>query len=1203
MRALHRFTCLVWMVLALTAWNAYAATYSYQPTTFSWEAPTTSVSWEQANTGFPIDDDKQLVNIGFTFNFGGVDYTQVRIFSNGILHFGADQSFHTDYTNEALPVNGADRFIAGYWDDLQPRSGGTVRYDTFGTAPNRRFVASWDALPHYSLSGTYSLQIVLYENGTFKLQYNGASTTGGSATIGVEVSDTDYTEYSFNTSSVASGMALLFFRGMMAEYAMEQSSWSGAGSVLDTSGNGNNASPLGAPSTALPSPATPPGTCRAGTIVSNTSTGTIEAIDTGIDVDTRMRRSGTISFWYKAASGWTTDDRQLLDATTTNGRSFSLAKRGNGTLRFAVTDSNNSTYTADSASFSYAANTWVHIAVSWSFGDAARLRVYVNGTQSGSTSTSNNSLSSSISTLYIGDNRSAQLGSGGTGNSADGQIDEVRLYTNERTAAEITADMNATRTCVLVNDYAITYPGGSTGLTCEPAQVTFTARDATGTAVSPGAGTVLTLTTSTSAGVWEATLASGGGTWSPSGSNNGQASYTWPGSESSFTARLRQSTPSTININVTDGTRAEGGGVDPSITFTNTAFRVTANGTTSAAIGTHIAGKDSNVGFGAQTLYLQAIRTDTNTGSCTSAFQNQTVSVELASQCNNPSSCVPSPGSQVRVRSSTGTMTAVGQNNGTAAPSSYTSVSLAFDAQSKAPLVFNYPDAGQITLYARYALPAPPSGQTMSGSSNAFVVRPFGLRIGVTGPGTGLSGASSTPTVVAGSNFNATLTAVAWKSGDDADANGEPDSQAQIAANAATPNFGLEPSGASATLTHALAEPVGGDAGSLSGSSFSGFSTGARTQAVSYSEVGIINLTAASTNYLGSGQSITASTNGLVGVGRFIPSRFALSSATLTNRATSSCSPTSSFSYMDEGLSLQFTLTALNASGIPTTNYRGSFAKLPVTSAGMSFGARDIATSTDLSARLDTAAGVTGSWGNGVASNLAATVAIQRRSAPDNPDGPFTQVKIGIAPQDADAVALAAAALNFDVDGTGGNDRAQIGADTQIRFGRLRVQNALGSERLALPVTMQVEYWNGSGFLVNTLDSCTRLARTNVSQSNYQLNLNACETAFSAATIGFTNGVANASLAAPGASNNGSVDLRVNLGTVPGGAQYCGSVGGATAAATSASRSYLRGRWNSSDDDTNPNTNYDDDPQARATFGVYGTDRAPNRLIYLRENY
>jgi hypothetical protein len=120
---------------------------------------------------------------------------------------------------------------------------------------------------------------------------------------------------------------------------------------------------------------------------------------------------------------------------------------------------------------------------------------------------------------------------------------------------------------------------------------------------------------------------------------------------------------------------------------------------------------------------------------------------------------------------------------------------------------------------------------------------------------------------------------------------------------------------------------------------------------------------------------------------------------------------------------------------------------------------------------------------------------------------------------------------------------------------------------------------------------------------NYQLNLQACETAFSGASIAFTGGVATAtpSLTAPGTTNNGSVDLRVILGTVPSSGQFQNYCNGVTqAGATSASRSYLKGYWNGTDDDSNANTNYDDDPIARAAFGVYSTT---NRTIYFRENY
>ncbi|MDW8469437.1 MAG: hypothetical protein RML56_11140, partial [Burkholderiales bacterium] len=249
------------------------------------------------------------------------------------------------------------------------------------------------------------------------------------------------------------------------------------------------------------------------------------------------------------------------------------------------------------------------------------------------------------------------------------------------------------------------------------------------------------------------------------------------------TARLRHNTPVTLSINLSDTNGAtEGSGADdPSLTFANAAFRVTDSaGNAVATFGTHIAGKPSNVGFGAQAdRFLQAIRTDTNTGSCVGVFQGKTVTVQMAGARINPTG----GSSQVEILNSGGSFVAVATSAG-APPGTYTNVTLAFDAQSKAPLVFRYPDAGLIQIFARYELPSPPSGVYMSGSSNQFVVRPFGLRIsGVT---TSASPSPSDPApYIAGQNFNVTLTAVQWKTGDDTDTNGVPDSEAQIAGNAA----------------------------------------------------------------------------------------------------------------------------------------------------------------------------------------------------------------------------------------------------------------------------------------------------------------------------------------------------------------------------------------------------------------------------------
>jgi hypothetical protein len=74
-------------------------------------------------------------------------------------------------------------------------------------------------------------------------------------------------------------------------------------------------------------------------------------------------------------------------------------------------------------------------------------------------------------------------------------------------------------------------------------------------------------------------------------------------------------------------------------------------------------------------------------------------------------------------------------------------------------------------------------------------------------------------------------------------------------------------------------------------------------------------------------------------------------------------------------------------------------------------------------------------------------------------------------------------------------------------------------------------------------------------------------------------------LATPGIGNDGSVDLTFNLGAPSG--SIC-----PVAAATSAGLNYLQGNWTAGA--------WDQDPGARATFGIYN-DAA--EFLYLQENY
>jgi hypothetical protein len=109
-----------------------------------------------------------------------------------------------------------------------------------------------------------------------------------------------------------------------------------------------------------------------------------------------------------------------------------------------------------------------------------------------------------------------------------------------------------------------------------------------------------------------------------------------------------------------------------------------------------------------------------------------------------------------------------------------------------------------------------------------------------------------------------------------------------------------------------------------------------------------------------------------------------------------------------------------------------------------------------------------------------------------------------------------------------------------------------------------------------------------VSLSNWQRDLNACETSVSLSGR-FNAGRGNLRFSAPGAGNTGSVDLAVQLGATASGSTCAGGV---ASAAGAASQTWLQGRWSGAA--------YDQNPAARASFGLH---RGSKPLIYLREIY
>ena len=80
-----------------------------------------------------------------------------------------------------------NNIIAGYWEDLNPGSGGTITYQTIGTAPNRRFIVYFNAVQHYPSGTPVSFEIKLFENSNVISILNISNTSdGGNHTQGIE---------------------------------------------------------------------------------------------------------------------------------------------------------------------------------------------------------------------------------------------------------------------------------------------------------------------------------------------------------------------------------------------------------------------------------------------------------------------------------------------------------------------------------------------------------------------------------------------------------------------------------------------------------------------------------------------------------------------------------------------------------------------------------------------------------------------------------------------------------------------------------------------------------------------------------------------------------------------------------------------------------------------------------------------------------
>ncbi len=259
-------TVLAFVALALDDSGARADTSGPHPSGYAWidsnaPDPTVAFSWIDVTSGAQApnatddDDDYDTVSLPFTFNFFGVDYTEVDISSNGFLSFttgsdcndnynwddtltpGVDAGHpipYTDFDCEGDSGWGGNPLIAGWFDDLDPGECGEVYYDTVGTAPDQQFVVEYSDVCHNdcdicAAGEGVTFEIILFEGSNdIKVQYqdtlfNGDGPAdimeenyGNTATSGIDKDDTVGLPYHWggeDVDALTDGLAVLYTLG------------------------------------------------------------------------------------------------------------------------------------------------------------------------------------------------------------------------------------------------------------------------------------------------------------------------------------------------------------------------------------------------------------------------------------------------------------------------------------------------------------------------------------------------------------------------------------------------------------------------------------------------------------------------------------------------------------------------------------------------------------------------------------------------------------------------------------------------------------------------------------------------------------------------------------------------------------------------------------------------------------------------------
>ncbi|WP_445454483.1 T9SS type A sorting domain-containing protein [Flavobacterium sp. 25HG05S-40] len=142
------------------------------------------------NTNGTAGDDSysNAITLPFSFSFLGSSVTQLWASTNGYLTFTNPSSISAanQRAPQTLPSStNPSNLISLFWHDMDMRTAGDIKYYTIGTAPNRKFVMEFNAIPSFSGGLLHSGQAVLNETSNIVQVYI-SSSAAATKSLGIE---------------------------------------------------------------------------------------------------------------------------------------------------------------------------------------------------------------------------------------------------------------------------------------------------------------------------------------------------------------------------------------------------------------------------------------------------------------------------------------------------------------------------------------------------------------------------------------------------------------------------------------------------------------------------------------------------------------------------------------------------------------------------------------------------------------------------------------------------------------------------------------------------------------------------------------------------------------------------------------------------------------------------------------------------------